>query len=87
MRGERLFRIGVSLAFALVGEISCTPCPIGCPAAAFSIVLAVTDATDGGQVNGVEATLSGPTTVTMKCQVVEKATICTWPSEPVTEGN
>ena len=86
MRGERLFVL-VSLAFALAGEISCTPCPVGCPSVEADISFAVTDATDGGPVNGVQATLSGPTTVTMTCQVAGKVTICSWPYVPVTVGN
>ena len=85
MSGKLLLRFGVSLAVALVVPASCgDPCPSGCPAASF--YLDVTNARDGGQVTGVEATLSGPTTVTMPCKPEGTETFC-FGGAPVTAGS
>jgi hypothetical protein len=62
------FWIVVPLMSALIalacGNESGAPCP-QCPAA--SLILAVDAATDAGALNGVQATLSGPTTVSVSC--------------------
>ena len=92
MRRALLFRLGVPLAIALMVQSYCgcqdnAPCPGSCPAAYAGIYLGVTAATDGGAMSSVEATLSGPTTVTMSCESRGTVTDCIWPSAPLTTGN
>ena len=86
MNCKLLFRFGGLLAVALVAPTSCgDPCPVSaCPAASF--FLDVTNARDGGQVTGVEATLSGPTTKTMPCEPRGTEAVC-FGGAPVTAGS
>ena len=87
MSGKFLFRFGVSLAVALLGQTSCrdTPgCPTSCSTA--NVTLDVTGAADGGVVTGIEATLSGPTTMTMSCEPRGTETVCSYQGE-VTTGS
>jgi hypothetical protein len=62
-------------------------CPFSCPAPSLGLGLAVTGVTDGIAVNGVEATLSGPSAVTLSCESIDDETTCWWPSVPVIAGD
>ena len=68
MSGKFFFRFGVPLAVALLAQTSCRDTP-GCPTlcSTADVLLYVTGAPDGGFATGIEATLSGPTTITMSC--------------------
>ena len=79
--------IALIVAASACGSQDNAPCPHSCPAAYVGVVLAVTSAADGGIVNGVEATLTGPQTEAMSCEPNVTATSCTWPPGPVTAGS
>jgi len=70
LRRRLLFGLG-----ALLASTSCSPCPNVLCHAPF-VDLLVTDAADGGAVSGVQATLSGPTTVFISCSLNGNVTLC-----------
>jgi hypothetical protein len=76
-----------------VAQTSCgssEACPPTCPAAWVGVAFSVTSSADGGAPSGVQATLSGPATVTMSCQPSPRGdgTSCQWPmATPLTTGS
>jgi hypothetical protein len=57
-------------------------CPRSCPGPFLALGIGVYAAVDGVAVSGVEATLMGPTTISMSCEPstnVPAATSCFWP--------
>ncbi len=72
---------GAVLTLGLAVQTACQGAPCeepSCPASFAQIVIA---AADGGAVQGVQATLSGPMTVTLSCspQTGGAGTLCGWP--------
>jgi hypothetical protein len=81
-----LAKIWLIALLAVVSSYSagCNSCPPSCPAAVLGLGIGVYGAVDGAgvAVSGVEATLMGPTTVTLSCEPsanVPAATSCFWP--------
>ena len=81
-------KIWLVALFAVVSSYSAAgcnnDCPPSCPAAVLGLGIGVYGAVDGAgvAVSGVEATLMGPTTVTLSCEPsanVPAATSCLWP--------
>ena len=93
MLRQSLSRFGVPLTVALMAQLSCGDrnegtCNIArCGTPAAGIVLLVTAATGGGAVIGVQATLSGPATLTLSCEPGMTATSCSLGSGPLIEGS
>ena len=79
--------MGSSLCL-LVTLVSCgDACPPTCPASLFGISLIVKSAAQAGPIDGVTATLSGPTTNELSCASNEKGTGCIWSSGALPDGD
>jgi len=72
----------------LVTLMSCgDACPPTCPGPLFGIDLIVKGSAQAGPIEGVNATLSGPTTNTLSCASNEKGTGCLWSSGTLPDGD
>jgi hypothetical protein len=88
----RLSPVLVTLSFLAAcasgdGADASQTCPRSCPATSLTIILGVRAAMGGGAVSGAEATLSGPATERMRCELSGTATTCTWGEGPVVPGD
>jgi hypothetical protein len=94
MRKYGLWQSGVHVRWAalLVTLASCgggtaARCPPSCPATYLGVILMVKDSTQGGALQGVAATLTGPMMNTMSCEPSSTATVCRLGTGPVIAGD
>ncbi len=79
----RIRLISLVAVIASCSAVGCdSGCPRSCPGPFLALGIGVYAAVNGVAVSGVEATLMGPTTISMSCEPssnVPAATSCFWP--------